>query len=482
MKGLFSNEKILFLLTFFITSTTGCKKTETITIPTPTASFSVLVSDPYIMNTSPWPTSYIDSSVYFQNRSDSGANITYRWEFGDGATSIDKSPRHSYAKRGSYKITLTVSNNNKAFDTLQQVISVILGQQQLSLGDGIYASPVALEETATKEFLLLGSTGYGSGFILFQLDSLLKLKSMKTLPATHRLISMSPAGDGNYIFTGSTGSADKGNELIKMKADGTLLWNSVLALEDTYGSATATPDGGYIVIGSRPVSAGYAQHTTVVIKTDANGITQWEKLFDQEQMINANNAVVEQDGIVIAGRKPGLGLETDSVLVIKLSTTGTLIWRNTVLGGMNHALGNTRISKLDNGNYVISSAGRGVFFFSPSGDFLDRTLAPNEITDAIGSPNGNVIALQTQPGNGFRIQVSRLTFDGLQQWSTSPDGRQKQPGGGFSCCNSSGPVAIRPLQSGGTITVGYEVLDNGVGSGIRTAILLMELDEAGHLK
>jgi hypothetical protein len=367
-----------------------------------------------------------------------------------------------------------------AFDTLQQTISVILGEQHISFNDG-YASPVAIEETAMNEFVLLCATGYGNGYLLIQLDSLLKQKSMQALPATYRLISMNAAGDGNYIFTGSTISPDKGNQLIKMKGDGSQLWNKALSSDDTYSYATPTPDGGYIVIGSRPVSTGYWNYTSIVIKTDGNGVQQWVKVFDKEEMINSDNAVLEPDGIVLGGRKPGMGLATDSVFVVKLNLSGHVIWRNTAVGGLNRSLGNTRIAKLENANYAITSGGgRGIFLFSPSGDFLDRKLASNEVTDAISSDDGNLIALQTEPGNGSRIQVSKLMLDGRVQWSAYPDGRQKQPRGGFSCCASSWPVAVRPLQHGGSITLGYQVVDNG--SGIRTDVVIMELDEAGMSK
>jgi PKD repeat protein len=483
MKSLFSLEKLILILTLYITVIAGCKKTETITIPMPTAKFTVQVIDPYMMSLTDGSTTSIDSNFYFRNSSDSGANITYHWDFGDGSTSTEKSGKHSYSKRGSYKVTLTVSNNNIAFDTLQQMISVILGQQQISLGDGIYASPVAIEETSMNEFLLLASTGFGNGFILFQLDSLLKRKSSYTFPPTYRFISMSPAGDGNYIFTGSTEGPEKGNELIKMKADGTLLWKKVLASNDTYTYATPTPDGGYMVIGSRPLTLGYGNSYTLVIKTDANGTAQWEKSFEQEQMMNADNAVVLQDGILVAGRNPGPGLETDSVFLVKLNHDGTIIWKNTVFAGMNRSLGSTRISKLENGDYAITSGSvRGIFLFSPSGDFLDRKLAPNEVADVIGSADGNLIALQTEPGNGSRIQVTNITLEGVQQWSAYPEGRQKLASGGWSCCASSWPVAIKPLRSGGTITTGYQVVDNGTGAGMHTEILLMELDTAGKLK
>jgi PKD repeat protein len=476
-----------FLPFLFAIMITACKKTEiiTITVQQPTAKFSVMVPDPYNNYQPQGMTTYIDSNFYFQNFSDTGASITYRWDFGDGATSTDKNPKHSYAKRGTYKVSLIVANDNKAFDTAQQTVSVILGQQHISFGDGVNVAPVAIEETASNEFVLLGSMDYGTGgYRLFQLDSLLNQKSMKTFPASYRLTSMKATGDGNYIFTGSTQSNDKGNELIKMRADGTQLWNKVLSTDDSYTYAVQTPDGGYAVIGSRPVTVGYGtNYNTVVFKTDNNGNTQWQKLLDQEGMINTRDAVVEQDGIVVAGTKRGTCTECDSILVIKLDNTGNIVWKNTVLGGMNNFVWwDTRIAKLKNGNYAVTNGyTRGIFFFSPSGEFLDRKLATNQVAGVVGTNDGNLVALQTEWGNGFRINISKFTLDGAQQWYAYPDGKQKTPGG-YSCCSSSQPIAIQLLRNGGTITIGYRVDNNSNNYGIHTAILLLQLDEAGKPK
>src|SRR5215203_4025416 len=183
-------QKLIFFVVLLTTIVTACKKTETITIQQPTACFDVLSPDPFSNFLFLGSTNYLDSNFYFRNCSDSGVNITYRWDFGDGARATDKNPRHKYARRGNYSITLIVSNDNRAYDSVSQISLVISGQQHISFGDGINASPIAIEETAANEFVLLGSTGYGTNYQLFQLDSLLKQKSMKTFPANHRLTSM----------------------------------------------------------------------------------------------------------------------------------------------------------------------------------------------------------------------------------------------------------------------------------------------------
>jgi PKD repeat protein len=490
MKFISFSHKLLIILVLAITAITSCKKTEivTINIQQPTARFTVLVTDFFDGFQTQRTTAVIDSNFYFRNNSDFGDSITYHWDFGDGTTSTEKNPKHSYAKRGTYKVTLIVSNDNKAFDTLQQTLRVILGQQHIGFGEGTKVSPVAIEETATNEFMLLAVKDNGTSYLLIQLDSLLKQKSMKIFPSNYRLTSMKSTDDGNYIFTGSTQATDKGNELIKLKADGTQLWSKSLSTNDHYTYATPTPDGGFAVVGSRPVPApfGNTTYNTVITKTDNNGNTTWQKLLNMEGMIQSRNALIEPDGIVVSGVKRDVTSSCwncDSLLIIKLDNTGNVVWKNTVLWGLNTSnWGSTHIAKLANSNYVVTNQGtKGLFFFSPAGQFLDRKLAPSHITGLTNADNGDLVILQSEGGNGFRIGITQMNLDGARQWYAYPDGRLKVPGG-YSCCSTSWPVAIKSLQKGGTITIGYRVNDNTTGNDYHTNIILLELDEAGNFK
>jgi PKD repeat protein len=486
MKTIFTIRKLFFFLSVVAIGGIACKKTETvtITIKQPTAAFSVNVNDPFLGYPTLRAVNYIDSNFYFRNGSDTGKNMSYSWDFGDGTTSIDRDPKHSYGKRGSYAVKLTVSNDDKAFDTVEQTVSVILGQQFISFGDGIDLSPVAIEETSASEFVLLGSGDYGTNYHLFQLDSLLKQKNKKTFPDNYRLISMKATSDGNYIFTGSTQANNKANELIKMKADGTELWNKTLSTDDSYSYAAQTPDGGFMVIGSRAVLTGSTtNYNTVVIKTDGNGNQQWQKLLDAEGMAFTNNAVIEQDGVVAAGIKRGNCSECDSILVVKLDNTGNVVWKNTVIGGMNNFVWwDTYIAKLINGNYAVSNGyTRGIFFFSPPGGFLDRKIADYQVASVASSGDGNLIVLQTELNNGFRMNIAKFTLDGARQWYAYPDGRQKNSGG-YSCCSDSRPVAMQRLRNGGILVTGNSVVYNSTNNNKHMIMVLLELDEAGKPK
>jgi PKD repeat protein len=56
-------------------------------------------------------------AVTFQDMS-TGNPATWRWDFGDGSTSADRNPSHTYTKAGTYGVTLTVTN---AFGTSTKV-------------------------------------------------------------------------------------------------------------------------------------------------------------------------------------------------------------------------------------------------------------------------------------------------------------------------------------------------------------------------
>ncbi len=61
-------------------------------------------------------------TVQFTNQS-TGDNLSYSWNFGDGATSNEVNPTHSFVTAGSYSVTLTVSSTTGS-NTSQIVIQV----------------------------------------------------------------------------------------------------------------------------------------------------------------------------------------------------------------------------------------------------------------------------------------------------------------------------------------------------------------------
>jgi len=59
----------------------------------------------------------LDCTFTDNSRDDDGVVVTWHWDFGDGTTSIDPSPEHTYAERGHYQVSLTVTDDDGASDT-----------------------------------------------------------------------------------------------------------------------------------------------------------------------------------------------------------------------------------------------------------------------------------------------------------------------------------------------------------------------------
>jgi PKD repeat protein len=466
--------------------TFACKKTNTINvnIQQPAACFTTQIKDSWSSYLRTADANYIDSVFYFRNCSDSTASITYLWDFGDGATSTEKNPVHHYSKRGRYTVTLEVNDNNLATDTIQKTVTVISGQKEIGFGEGHDAFPIAIDETASGDFLLLGSTGYDAGFFLMQLDSLFQQKGQpKYLPASYRLTSMKPTSDGNYIFTGTTSGFTRNNELIKLKPDGTFIWNRIsTAADDYYLSATPSPDGGYVVVSAQPGKDQYNNPVEYarLKKFDANGNMQWDRSLYAEGMEKAKEVAFEQDAVIVAGKKRWTTCyDCDSVVIAKLDNAGGLVWKNTVYGGLNVGLGYMRIIKHSAGNYVVATEGaRGIFVFSPAGAFLDRKLVNSAITAISNTGDGNLAVLQTEGGNGFRGAVSKIKMDGTQLWYVIPNGQQ-QMGTGWLCCVDSWPIAIQPLRNGGVLAMMRRVNHNTANYNFYYVMSFLPLSENG---
>lgn len=59
----------------------------------------------------------------FVNTSENG--VSYLWDFGDGNTSTDQNPIHTYLNEGTYLVTLTVYQNNECYTSTSQWITIL---------------------------------------------------------------------------------------------------------------------------------------------------------------------------------------------------------------------------------------------------------------------------------------------------------------------------------------------------------------------
>jgi predicted esterase len=115
-----SNEKIL-QLEFNTVGTYQVKVVEfnEILCAGDTLSFNITIAPEPVANFS-----YLDNllEVSFTNTSSNGA--VYAWDFGDGNTSTDENPTHTYAQDGTYIVTLTTTSADGCVNTYTQTITV----------------------------------------------------------------------------------------------------------------------------------------------------------------------------------------------------------------------------------------------------------------------------------------------------------------------------------------------------------------------
>lgn len=117
--------------------------------------------------------------------------------------------------------------------------------------------------------------------------------------ADDRLTSLIRTSDGNYLLGGTSASGISGNKTqttqggidywtVKITGNGTKLWDKRFggSAEDQLAAMLPTPDGGYLFAGSSPsgvsgdkTQASWGSSDYWVVKTDGNGVKQWDQRF-----------------------------------------------------------------------------------------------------------------------------------------------------------------------------------------------------------
>jgi hypothetical protein len=112
---------------------------------------------------------------------------------------------------------------------------------------------------------------------------------------------------------------------------------------------------------------------------------------------------------------------------------------------------------------------------------LDRKLARNTIYGIANPEDGNLIILQSNYTNsGDAAATAKMTMTGVEKWFTTPNGSEKTATGS-SCCSSSRPVSVQPLQHGGTLTLAQRINSTANYSNYYV-IMMLPLDDAGNPK
>ncbi|MEM6763808.1 MAG: PKD domain-containing protein [Bacteroidota bacterium] len=102
--------------------------------------------DPVVQPTAAFSFDANELTVTFNNSSTSA--VSSSWDFGDGNTSIDRSPTHTYEVGGTYTVSLTVANGTLT-DNTSQSITVELNPENVRQTSGFMVVGVTPDNTST---------------------------------------------------------------------------------------------------------------------------------------------------------------------------------------------------------------------------------------------------------------------------------------------------------------------------------------------
>lgn len=222
--------------------------------------------------------------------------------------------------------------------------------------------------------------------------------------------------DGAFVIAGwtfSQGPCFLGNAwLVKTDALGNEQWNKVFGGTDAERaySVQQTSDGGYIFTGYTG-SFGAGLYDMLLIKTDNLGNQQWMKTLGGSGRDYGHSVQQTMDGgFIVTGYTLSFGAGGDDVYLVKTDPDGNLQWFKTY-GGSSSDVGYSVFETID-GGYVITghtlSYGAGVHDV-----WLIRVdkVIPVELSSFTADVNGNNVSLKWMTAseiNNMGFEVERL--------------------------------------------------------------------------
>ncbi len=91
--------------------------------------------------------------VQFFNESEAGGDLSFTWDFGDGAQSTNENPLHTFMQNGNYTVSLSVSNENGT----DEIVKTNYLQVQLQSLDSVHSETLCQTSNGSVELAAFSS-------------------------------------------------------------------------------------------------------------------------------------------------------------------------------------------------------------------------------------------------------------------------------------------------------------------------------------
>ena len=278
-----------------------------------------------------------------------------------------------------------------------------------------------IEQTSDGGYILTGQTdsfgkGKGDAWVM-RLDQGGNMLWNKTFggASTDEGMAVHQVEDGGYILAGYTFSEGKGMSdawVVRLDRDGKEIWDKTFG-GPSYDGATsvqATPDGGYVLVGST-FSFGKGMSDALVIRLDKGGKELWRKTFGADGNDRAMAVLrTTEGGFIFAGQTQAAAGQNEDLWVVKLDSEGNEAWSKT-FGGKSEDRA-TDIQAVGNEGWIVAgytkSIGKGegdawLLRLDPEGNKLwDKTFG--------GRSRDNAAFCQPTGDGGYILAGSTASF------------------------------------------------------------------------
>ncbi len=320
---------------------------------------------------------------------------------------------------------------------------------------------------------------------VLRLDAQGKVVWQKVLggPMTEKVFGITATEEGHVIIAGKTYSIGEGGSdalIVRFDERGDVLWQKAYGgrFNDGVRSIAPLAEGGFVLAGSK---GGAEDDDVWIMVIDENGDQRWERTHGTEGEDGAVSIAQAADGgFGVAGYTQRPGMRSFDNWVVRLDAQGDMLWQRHFARGIFSA--GTAINAAPEGGFFVAGISQErtpadskswVIRLAHDGTTLWKQLSQNpgsnEAWGAAATPDGGVIVVSAAKYGGLGVSDARLV-----RFTRDGDIVWSRIVGERTWTR---PTAIITTRDGGIIVAGYTT---GRGAGYQD-VWVVRLDGEGRL-